>query len=183
MTTHDDFYLRSFGAQITRAEREFIKSTTTHIASTFSSPLAVNIGVMAGCSMHCMRAGSYTIDLIGVDIEYGKYLIRHKAQLDAVLVEAESATYGRVFQRPIALLMIDGDHHYIQVHDDIAAWVPHVQLSGIVIFHDYAPSELNMRQFPELEGVRCAVDEYFDGNDNWEKIDGPDSIVAFRRLE
>jgi len=182
MTFYANFYLDSFGAQITKAEREFIKSTTTHIASVFPSPLAVNIGVMAGCSMHCMRAGSSTIDLVGVDIEYGKCPIQYKDELNAALVEAESATYGTIFQRPIALLMIDGDHHYAQVHDDIAAWVPYVQLSGIVIFQSYAPSELNTRQFPELEGVRCAVDGYFDENDNWEKIEGPDSIMAFRRL-
>ena len=169
------------GAQVTPAEKEFIRATTADIASEFDYPTVLHVGVFWGCSMWCSRAVSDDIDLVGIDIDLSPL---HQADaLDATLIESDSTVYGwLVWSKPIHLLMIDGDHHYAVVHTDIAGWVPHVTLNGIVIFHDYTPTEHNMQQFPELEGVKRAVDEYFGDNDNWMQVESPDSMIAFRRV-
>jgi len=188
MTT---YYLSVPGAQLTKPERNFIFSRAVEVEGTLGKDITnVMIGVFWGASLWCMREGSPNSHLVGVDIDLRRTRtnptdrIWHEDELyNTDLVEAESTSYGKIFQLPIALLVIDGDHHYVQVYDDIRAWVPHVQKDGFVIFHDYTPTDLNMQQFPELEGVHRAVDEYFNGNTDWERVKGPDSIVAFRRLK
>jgi len=176
------------GAQLTNGERKFIFDCAREVESELGEDVTmINIGIQWGASLWCIREGAPNAYLIGVDID-----LRHdrKAQHERIqfesefyntdLIEAESASYGRVFRPEVALLLIDGDHHYNQVYADIRGWVPNVCQGGIVIFHDYEPTELNLRQFPELEGVKRAVDEYF--GDGWERDKGPDSIIAFRRV-
>ena len=185
-----NYYKTVPGAQLTPAERDFIFSRARGIEEDLSSKFAMcQIGVLWGASLWCIRQGAPHSLLVGVDIDLRRThkstsdRIQHEDELwDTALIEAESASYGHIFEQPLSLLMIDGDHHYVQVQADIDAWVPHVVKGGIVIFHDYSPTQRNLKQFPELEGVKRAVDEYFENDKDWERIEGPDSIVAFRRL-
>lgn len=175
------------GAQLTPDEKEFIRATTLGIAEKFEHPTIFHLGIFWGSSMWCSRAASDDIDLIGLDIDLRRNRtdpgdrIWKEAKMDATFIEADSTTYWQQWDRPIHFLFIDGDHHYDIVSADIAGWVPFVVEGGIVAFHDYKPTELNMKQFPELEGVRRAVNEYMQGI--WCKLENtPDSIVAFRRV-
>ncbi len=53
------------------------------------------------------------------------------------------------------LVFIDGNHEYMQVKQDITAWLPKVRPGGILAGHDYEPS------MPIFDGVKQAVDELF----------------------
>jgi len=177
-----NFYLEALGAQVTRGEREYIKACAESVLYP-SAPTFVNIGVMWGCSVHCLRAGHPTATIYALDIKYS-WEIKYKDELNVTWLTGDSRTY--VWTAPIDLLLIDGDHHYETVAADIANWVPHVPVGGLVLFHDYQPSALNMRQFPELEGVHRSVCEWqeseFDAGRNWEVFDLVDSIASFRRI-
>lgn len=173
-------YLHVPGAQVTKNERRIIKRYSELISNKYKEPVMVNIGIMWGCTLWCLRDGAPNAIIAGVDITPEKWKITDEDELDVAVLEGDSRTMP--FGWPIHLLLIDGDHHYDVVHADIENWVPRVTVGGIVIFHDYAPSELNMRQFPELEGVKRAADEYFATSEHWRQVDNTDSIQIYERL-
>ena len=177
----EDYYLYCPGAQVTSAEREYIKSCANHYpaASTF-----VNIGIMWGCTIHCLRAGNQSASIYALDIIY-QWEIAYKDELNVHWLKGDSRTYNWR-HGPIQVLLIDGDHHYEVIKADIANWTPHVPVGGTVLFHDYNPTPLNMSQFPELEGVKRSVGEWrqseVDDGRKWESKALVDSIASFRRL-
>lgn len=63
-----------------------------------------------------------------------------------------SWTYGKIWPSRLAMIFIDGDHRYKAVKRDIALWLPHVEMGGILCGHDY---NLN------FEGTVQAVNEAF----------------------
>ena len=174
-------YMNVPGAQLTKKEREFIKSTVEKLAQNDKHITMVNIGIMWGGTMWCLRAGAPHGKLYGIDIAPEKWKIVERQSLNAEIVKCDSRVCYEQFEKDIDVLLIDGDHHYETVKRDIEGWVP--KCKGIVIFHDYAPTELNMKQFPELEGVKRAVDEYFSQHSEWKSIDTPDSIKAFKKCK
>lgn len=175
-------YLTVPGAQVTRAERERIKELAELIAREFEVPTLVNIGIMWGCTAWCLRAGAPGAILYGVDWDYTTNKVTDEDNLRAILITGDSTVVHAQFNKLIHLLLIDGDHHYEVVRKDISGWTPKVVPSGIVIFHDYEPSALNLRQFPHLVGVKQAVDEWFAANsEEWTLLDAPDSLRVFRK--
>jgi len=175
-------YLTVPGAQITRAEREFIKQYAELTESRFDNPVIANIGVLWGATMWCIRRGAPDATLYGVDIKLDEGIHRRN-DLNAHFIEGDSTEIWKQFNRPIHLLLVDGDHNYETVKRDIAGWVPKVAAGGIIIFHDYAPTDLNLRQFPHIAGVRRAVDEWFNSThqNEWLNQILIDSIAWFRR--
>ena len=173
-----NYYQICPSAQVTGPERELIK-TCAKLFSGASRPVFVNIGVMWGCTVHCLRAGHLTARIVALDVRYA-WKIKHKAFLNAELVTGNSTTYHEQFKAPIDLLLIDGDHHYETISKDIAGWTPKVRVGGIVIFHDYQPAPLNLKQFPELADVKRAVSEW--KSRKWKTINKADSVIVFRRL-
>jgi hypothetical protein len=167
------------GAQVTNSERDYILKLSGDVTKNVESPVMVNIGIMWGCTLWCLRDGSPDAHLYGVDIVPDKWPITDVDDLKVHILKGDSRTLP--FYNDIHLLLIDGDHHYETVSADIANWIPRVVPGGVAIFHDYAPSRMNMMQFPELEGVRRAVDEWFEQSTGWEKLAVVDSIVAFRK--
>lgn len=166
------------GAQVTLAERDFIKQQAAAAAGIFEEPVFVNIGIMWGCTLWCLRAGAPAARLYGVDIAPDKWKIKDRDELRATIIEADSRTLG--FDQPIHLLLVDGDHHYETVKADIANWAGRVIPEGVMIFHDYNPTPHNLRQFPELAGVRRAVDEWrADKGRGWIEVPSPDSLRTF----
>jgi trans-aconitate methyltransferase len=162
------------GAQVAEAERRFIRD----LATCYNEPSAiiVNIGVMWGCTMWCLRDGAPQAQLCGVDIAPESFVIENEKGLDAMIIKGDSRTLA--FPAPVALLLIDGGHHYETVRADIANWLPRV--TGAVVFHDYAPAWYNLQLFPHIEGVRRAVDEWRAANPGWLDLGAPDSLKAFR---
>ena len=180
----DTYYQICASAEVTRVERELIKNCAKLFRAT-ARPTFVNIGVMWGCTVHCLRAGHATARIVALDIKYS-WKIKYKELINVEWVKGDSTTYHKQFRRPIDLLLIDGDHHYSTVSKDIAGWTPKVRVGGIVIFHDYKPTSHNLHQFPELADVKQAVSEWVqserDQGRKWKTIDEADSAVAFRRL-
>jgi predicted O-methyltransferase YrrM len=91
----------------------------------------VEIGTYNGGSGIILDSGKakvYTIDINGIEPIPGTKLN---------MIIGESTVVAKVWQEPIDLLFIDGDHHVDSVRADLNAWLPHVKLKGKVIFHDY----------------------------------------------
>lgn len=171
-------YLKVWGAQLTIGERKAIKHYTEQISAEKPNLVMVNIGIMWGGTMWCLRAGAPLGILYGVDIAPRKWKITDEMELNAIIIEGDSRVVHQDFDQPIDVLLIDGDHHYATVKADIEGWVP--KCKGIVIFHDYSPTEHNINQFPELEGVKRAVDEWFTSRPGWVEQPAPDSLKVFR---
>ena len=54
----------------------------------------------------------------------------------AALINLPSEKVGQIWDRPVGLLFVDGDHHYDAVKRDIEVWSPHVVAGGVVAFDD-----------------------------------------------
>lgn len=179
-----NYYLQCPGAQVTHAERELIK-TCAELFSGTARPAFVNIGVMWGCTVHCLRAGHFTARIVALDIKYA-WKIKDKTLLNVEWIKGDSTIYHKQFRGPIDLLLIDGNHHYSTISADIAGWTPKVKVGGIVIFHDFKPTPHNLRQFPELADVKRAVSEWVQSERNqgrkWKTVNKVDSVIVFRRL-
>jgi len=174
-------YLNCPGAQLTTSERVFLRDQAARVWRDCGAPtVIVNIGVMWGASIVCLRMGAPTARIYGVDIDFDTYPAKCSG---FVPLEGDSTKLHEGFEGPVHLLFVDGDHHYDTVAKDIAGWVPKVPVGGIVIFHDYRPTAHNLKQFPELRGVKRAVDEWAEAalGDDWTKLPCPDSLAAFRR--
>lgn len=66
------------------------------------------------------------------------------------LLNMLSEQAGKIYQKTIDLLFIDGDHSYDGVKSDIELWLPKVKVGGFVLFHDCGGIH---------PGVEKAVDE------------------------
>ena len=161
------------GAAMLRCEREWLRDT----AAECDGGVIVNIGVLWGASLCCLRAGARRSRLIGVDLDCQ----RLKCDTAAELWEGDSREIHERCNVPVSLLFVDGDHCREGVAADIAGWVPKVQIGGIVAFHDYNPSAYDLSLRPELAGVRQAVDDWFVSvADQWQEIAAPGSLYALR---
>jgi MMP 1-O-methyltransferase len=56
-----------------------------------------------------------------------------------VALVGESATVGRHWRTPLALLFIDGGHGAEPAHRDYDTWVPHIESGGLLVIHDVFP--------------------------------------------
>lgn len=167
-------YLTVKAAQVTRAEREALKAIASSVNR--EDAIIVNIGIMWGGSLWCLRAGAPKSKLYGIDLFPDKWGIEDKENLNAIIIQGDSQEVE--FEEDIDLLFIDGDHHYATVKADIEHWVP--KCKGILAFHDYNPMAHNLRQFPELEGVKRAVNEWFAVQVGWTELPAPDSLRIFK---
>lgn len=175
----NDYYKTALAAQLTSKERELIKSIASRFADC-QDAVFVNIGVMWGGTLHCLRAGSANAHLYGIDIDFNTYKVDNPGGLELVTwICGDSRTM--YFDKQIDVLLIDGDHHYETVKADIQNWVGLVKVGGYVIFHDYDPSSINMKQFPHLVGVKNAVSEWYLKSDGWETEAIADSVIVFKR--
>ena len=164
------------GAQVTPAERQRIHDLAAEYNR--ADAIIVNIGIMWGCTLWCLRAGAPLAQLYGVDIAPDNWPIWEHENLRAAIIQADSRNMD--FAPQIDVLLIDGDHHYAAVAADIDNWLGRVRAGGVVIFHDYTPTAENLHQFPELEGVQRAVDEW-QAEAQWTALPAPDSLAVFKR--
>lgn len=158
-----------------RSEREWLRD----MAAERDGGVLVNIGVLWGASLHCLRAGAPRSRIIGVDLDCSQLACNPGVEL----WEGDSHKLHAQCTVPVALLFVDGDHCYESVALDIEAWTPKVELGGLVAFHDYEPTAYDLTMMPELAGVRRAVDEWAaDHGEIWQQVDAPGSIRAYRRV-
>lgn len=65
----------------------------------------------------------------------GQGLIVHGSSV--MYIHGDAEMVAKVWDRPINLLFIDGDHSYEGVKKDHDAWFPKVVKGGTVLYHDY----------------------------------------------
>lgn len=99
-------------------------------------------------------------------------LLRAEATEVVRPVGLPSLAVARMWNRSVAILFIDGDHHYDAVRADFDAWSPHVVRGGVIVFHD---------AFNPNIGVHRVVNEVLSDN-GYEKHCDVDKICAVRKL-
>lgn len=78
----------------------------------------------------------------------------------------------KLWNRPIGLLWIDGDHRYESVKSDFLGWEPFVVERGVIALHDTY----------SWEGVRRVVDEEILRSDRFKVLGQMDSILAVSKV-
>lgn len=168
----------AYGKQLLLEERQYLKEQATQVTRQFGAPVFVNIGIFRYASMYCLRAGSFSAQIYGVDVKQPD--VPQAPELNAVDIIADSKVCHADFDKPIHLLFVDGDHHYAGVKADLENWTPKIVPGGIVAMHDYAPLPQHFALLPHLEGVRRAINEWAEES-GWERLGAPGSLAAFRR--
>lgn len=118
-----------------------------------SGDLYLEIGVDEGRSLtvahHYAKEGVWTVGVDYIDSPnrgpymniplgwnpQGVSLITHGSH--CMFIHGDSEMVAQLFDRPISLLFIDGDHSYEGVQKDHNAWVHKVKKGGTVLYHDY----------------------------------------------
>ena len=161
-------YLTTAGASVTAPERLYIRGVARRAAEAFNGDcLIINIGVRQGATLWCLREGAPRAEIIGIDVD------RSSWPGDWTFIHADSRRYYREIDKPIHLLLIDGNHDYYGVKADILNWCPKIATGGFAVFHDYG----NAEAMPWTAGVKRAVDEFM--GDGWAEAGIADSIKAF----
>lgn len=77
-------------------------------------------------------------------------------------LKGESASWAAVWNRPVDLVFIDGDHREWAVRDDLRAWARHVRPGGVVALHDYGfmPGVTKVADEWGIDGVLGATVAY-----------------------
>lgn len=92
----------------------------------------------------------------------------------------------QIWDTPIELLFIDGDHSEAACWDDWNSWYPYVVKGGIAIFHDARFGKGDGSFWDGWPGPTKVVDELFRGANklpNWEIVDEISSVVVVRRVD
>lgn len=179
----DDYFLRVKGDKVLKGERLLIYRLAQEVFGRFGEDaVIVNIGVNMGATCHCLFAGAPQAHHVSVDINLGRPLDAAHMLTEVEFVQVDSNVYGTVFEGPVHLLLVDGCHRYEVVNGDIQAWIPHIPVDGVVVFHDYQPAQEDLERLGrQLAGVRQAVDEWQAREANWDEVGRADSVIAFRR--
>ena len=93
---------------------------------------------------------------------------------EVVAVVGASATVGRHWRTPLALLFIDGGHGEEPAHTDYESWVPWVAPDGVLLIHDVFPDPADGGR-PPYEIYLRALD------DGFEEVSACGSMRALRR--
>jgi predicted O-methyltransferase YrrM len=87
-----------------------------------------------------------------------------------LVMTSEEAARG--WDKPVALLWIDGDHRYEQVKRDFVLWEPHVMESGVIAMHD------TIRK----KGPKRVLWEQIFRSNRFQEIALVDNIAAARKV-
>lgn len=89
------------------------------------------------------------------------------------LLHMTSDEATQIYNRPIHLLFIDGNHSERQVARDLRNWTPKIAEGGFLVLHDMF--------FPTVKGVARAVGKWWNGKE-WRLIDMVEYTLAFRKV-
>ena len=125
------------------------------LAANVKKGVIVEVGAKKGQSAHCMASVAnvpvYSIDLwdlthqaenrpeIHMAVNNRLAYNKRTRGLDVIPVKGLSAEIGKVWNRKIGLLFIDGDHSYEGARADYRAFAPHILIGGWLVIHDYIP--------------------------------------------
>lgn len=87
-------------------------------------------------------------------------------------IQGNSQDVAAIWDGPIDVLFIDGDHSYEGCRADIASWYPHMADEGVMLFHDCDETS---------PGVVQAVHEFAESFD-LELFESPDQRCSMARI-
>lgn len=90
-----------------------------------------------------------------------------------IQVWGESQIVGKRWPVPYDMILIDGDHSYVAVAEDIRIWLRHARPGAVIAFHDYASKSKKPNA-----GVRQAVDETMIGY--YKQLNLVHYLISFR---
>lgn len=101
----------------------------------------LEIGVKHGKSLAvAFLAARKGVNIVGIDIEDSEErqkLFRRLGLTNyANFIHSDSSTACRIWNRPIDVLFIDGDHSIQGCTTDIRNWAHFVPKNGVILFHD-----------------------------------------------
>ena len=79
-----------------------------------------------------------------------------------VAVVCESAAFGSMWDRPLAMAFIDGGHSEEAAQADYAAWGPHVMQGGLLAIHDVFPDPRDGGRAPYHIYLRALEDGFVE---------------------
>jgi len=174
--------LRAVDGLLSPDERSLLEVYAARVQTSFG-PAAniVNIGVLHGASCGMCRAGAPEANLIGVDTNGWERLHIDNDLLKMELLVGDSTEIHPQFRRPIHMIFVDGDHGYKTVRADIIHWVQqYTVIGGFALFHD-AHYEPESQFYNACRGVREALAEILDTNEDWRELQGADTVRVFQR--
>lgn len=127
-------------------------------------------GVLLFALLEAHPAGARAFVVDNDTVQWTQAHLKAAGLGDAVTyLVGDSSQAGRDWQGgPIDLLIVDGDHAYAGAKADIDAWLGHVARSGTVFFHDYDAAGTEFEAGSVGYGVKQAVDELIEGDqDRW----------------
>ena len=69
-------------------------------------------------------------------VHYYRNVLRAGVAEHASLINLPSQNVAQIWEKPVGLLFVDGDHRYEAVRKDVDCWLPHVVAGGAIIFDD-----------------------------------------------
>jgi predicted O-methyltransferase YrrM len=103
---------------------------------------------------------SQTLAQIGTTFPRFQHNLQRVGLLDHVVpVQRSSIDAAEVWQGPVRLLFIDGDHEYESVRADFLAWSRFVVPHGVICFHDFSNFPGVARFYQELMQNQAAYAE------------------------
>ena len=150
----------------------------------------VEIGSWKGKSTICLALGSmaaggakvYAVDphkplaeegyVEDTEAEFAKNIKAAGVESHVVPLVMTSEHAARGWDKPVALLWIDGDHRYEQVKRDFLLWEPHVMDGGIIAMHD------TIRK----QGPKRVLWESVFHSDRFQGISIVDNVTAARKV-
>lgn len=142
----------------------------------------LEIGSKKGASAHAMASVAsvpvYCIDLWDLTFEGDSRGFRHSnpanlrqfientKRLNIIWIKGLSGEIAKVWEKPIGLLFIDGDHSYEGCKTDYEGFAKYIIPGGYLVIHDYIPKSKTFR------GVEMVIGEAKDSGlwEDWEVI-------------
>jgi len=111
--------------------------------------LYLEIGVKHGRSLAIAKYYAPEATICGIDISDENYDYKYFENIDVTFIHKSANDV--VWDKPIDLLFIDGDHSQEQVEKDIKNFAKWVRKGGYILFHDFDITS---------PGVIIAVDDF-----------------------
>ena len=118
-----------------------------------SGQIYLEVGVDEGKSLstaaYYAPEGVYTVGVDYIDpparAPYMKIRLGHFPKGESLIslgsktfyMQADANELAKIWNTPLDLLFIDGDHSYEGVKNDTLSWEPKVKEGGTILFHDY----------------------------------------------
>lgn len=104
--------------------------------------------------------------------EIFKKNIKRKGLVNVISVKGDSKEVGKIWNMPLGMLWIDGDHSYAGVLSDYNLFSNFVTAGGFLAFHDF-----------QIENVRKVIETHVIPSGLWEDYKMVDTVWAARRKQ